>query len=140
MTQETSITPSPPLPIESTGLISALLLKDGVIDERQLSYATRVRSKLTTHRTMMDTLLDLGYVTQEQLQKTLRSNQMNIRLGDLLLELGYLRETDLQQALGIQKELQGKKRLGRSWLKGASSRSAVCWRPSPTSSVTPSSS
>jgi type IV pilus assembly protein PilB len=37
---------------------------------------------------------------------------MNIRLGDLLLELGYLRETDLQQALGIQKELQGKRRLG----------------------------
>ncbi len=88
------------------------MLKDGVIDERQLSYAVRIRSKLTTPRTMMDTLLDLGYVTQEQLQNTLRSNQMNIRLGDLLLELGYLREADLQQALGIQKELQGKKRLG----------------------------
>jgi type IV pilus assembly protein PilB len=112
MTQANSITPSTLPTIESTGIISSLLLKDGVIDERQLSYATRVRSKLTTPRTMMDTLLDLGYVTQEQLQNTLRSNQMNIRLGDLLLELGYLREADLQQALGIQKELQGKKRLG----------------------------
>jgi type IV pilus assembly protein PilB len=111
MTQASSITPSA-TPLESAGLISALLLKDGIIDERQLSYATRVRSKLATPRTMMDTLLDLGYVTQEQLQKTLRSNQMNIRLGDLLLELGYLREADLQQALGIQKELQGKRRLG----------------------------
>jgi type IV pilus assembly protein PilB len=110
MTQTGSITPPPP--IESAGLIPALLLKDGVIDEQQLSYATRVRSKLASPRTMMDTLLDLGYVTQEQLQTTLRSNQMNIRLGDLLLELGYLREADLQQALGIQKELQGKRRLG----------------------------
>jgi type IV pilus assembly protein PilB len=112
MTQANSIAPTISPPIESTGLISALLLKDGVIDERQLSYATRVRSKLATPRTMMDTLLDLGYVTQEQLQNTLRSNQMNIRLGDLLLELGYLREADLQQALAIQKELQGKRRLG----------------------------
>lgn len=107
-----SITPPPPPANESTGLISELLLKDGVIDEQQLSYAIRVRSKLTTPRTMMDTLLDLGYVTQEQLQNTLRSNQMNIRLGDLLLELGYLREADIKQALGIQKSLQGKKRLG----------------------------
>ncbi|KAB0672396.1 secretion system protein E [Oryzomonas sagensis] len=112
MTQANSISPAILPPTESTGLISALLLKDGVIDEQQLSYATRVRSKLSTPRTMMDTLLDLGYVTQEQLQNTLRSNQMNIRLGDLLVELGYLRETDLQQALGIQKEYQGKKRLG----------------------------
>jgi len=112
MTQASTSSPATLPPIESTGLISTLLLKDGVIDEQQLAYATRVRSKLTTPRSMMDTLLDLGYVTQEQLQKTLRSNQMNIRLGDLLLELGYLREADLQQALGIQKELQGKKRLG----------------------------
>ena len=112
MTQASSITPATPPPSESAGIISALLLKDGVIDKQQLSYATRVRSKLTTPRTMMDTLLDLGYVTQEQLQNTLRSNQMNIRLGDLLLELGYLREADLQQALGMQKELSGKKRLG----------------------------
>ncbi|WP_240731925.1 GspE/PulE family protein [Geobacter sp. FeAm09] len=112
MTQANTISPATVPPMESTGLISALLLKDGVIDERQLSYATRVRSKLSTPRTMMDTLLDLGYVTQEQLQKTLRSNQMNIRLGDLLVELGYLRQADLQQALGIQKEYLGKKRLG----------------------------
>ena len=88
------------------------MLKDGVIDEKQLSYAIRVRSKLSTSRTMMDTLLDLGYVTSEQVQNILRNNQMNIRIGDLLLELGYLEEADLQQALGIQKELQGKKRLG----------------------------
>jgi len=111
MTQAKSTTPSPS-PRENTGIIPAILLKDSVIDKQQLSYAARVRSKLTSPRTMIDTLMDLGYVTQEQLQNTLRSNQMNIRLGDLLLELGYLRETDLQQALGIQKELQGKKRLG----------------------------
>jgi len=112
MTQTNTISQATLPPVESASIISALLLKDGVIDERQLSYATRVRSKLTTPRTLMDTLLDLGYVTREQLQDTLRNNQMNIRIGDLLLELGYLREGDLQQALGIQKELRGKKRLG----------------------------
>jgi type IV pilus assembly protein PilB len=94
------------------GLIAELLLHESLITEQQLSYAQRVRSKLTTQKTLKDTLLDLGYITTEQIQETLRKNQVNIRLGDLLVELGYLRETDLQQALGIQKESKDEKRLG----------------------------
>lgn len=106
----------PKLPVASpappAGAIVSLLLKEGVISEKQLVYATRVRSKLTTPKTMIDTLLELGYLTQEQVRCTLRTNQTHIRLGDLLVELGYLRETDIQQALGIQREQQTKKRLG----------------------------
>ena len=94
------------------GVIPTLLMKDGVIDQNQLSYAVRVHSKLTTQQTMLDTLLELGLITQDQLQHTLRKHQLNLRLGDLLLELGYLREIDLQQALAIQKDSQGQRRLG----------------------------
>jgi len=94
------------------GLIAELLLQENLINEQQLSYAQRVRSKLTTQKTLKDTLLDLGYVTTDQIQAALRKNQVNVRLGDLLVELGYLREADLQQALGIQKESKDEKRLG----------------------------
>jgi type IV pilus assembly protein PilB len=94
------------------GMITQLLLKENVISVQQLAYAIRVRSKLTTPKTMIDSLYDLGYLTREVLQETLRNNRVNIRLGDFLVELGYLREADLKQALGIQSESKIKQRLG----------------------------
>lgn len=94
------------------GVIPTLLIKDEMITHEQLAYAVRVHSKLTTPQTMLDTLLELGLISQEQLQTTLRKHQLNLRLGDLLLELGYLREIDLQQALAIQKDSQGQRKLG----------------------------
>ena len=94
------------------GMITKLLLKENIISNQQLAYAVRVRSKLTTPKTMIDTLLDLDYLTRELLQGFLRNNRMGIRLGDFLVELGYLRESDLKQALGIQNESKGKRRLG----------------------------
>jgi type IV pilus assembly protein PilB len=100
------------------GIIAGLLLKDGLITKKQLSYIARVRAKLTTQKTMMDTILDLGYVSLAQIQETLRNNQMNVRLGDMLVELGYLRELDLVQALGKQKESKEGKRLGEILVEG----------------------
>jgi type IV pilus assembly protein PilB len=100
------------LPPPDNGMITQLLLKENIISDKQLAYAIRVRSKLTTHKTMIDSLIDLGYITLETLQETLRNNRVNVRLGDFLVELGYLRESDLKQALGIQAESKNKPRLG----------------------------
>jgi type IV pilus assembly protein PilB len=97
---------------QKIGIIAELLLKEDLISEKQLSYAQRVHAKLTTRKSFKDTILDLGYVTPEQIQQVLRKNQVNVRLGDLLVELGYLHAKDLQQALGIQQESKGEKRLG----------------------------
>lgn len=98
--------------LPENGMITKLLLKENIISEQQLAYAVRVRSKLTTPKTMIDNLLDLGYLSHDILQETLRNNRVNIRLGDFLVELGYLREPDLKQALGIQAESKNKQRLG----------------------------
>lgn len=100
-------TPSP-----ESGVITKLLLEETIITEKQLQYAIRIISKLTTPKTMIDTLLDLGYLTRELLQGTLRKNRVNIRLGDFLVELGYLRESDLKQALGLQLEEKNGHRIG----------------------------
>ncbi|MDD2541501.1 MAG: ATPase, T2SS/T4P/T4SS family, partial [Desulfuromonadaceae bacterium] len=107
-------TPSKDVPVSSpiNGVITDLLIAENVISIQHLAYAIRVRSKLTTPKTMVDTLLDLGYLTRDILQETLRNNRLKIRLGDFLVELGYLRESDLQQALGIQRESTNKPRLG----------------------------
>lgn len=101
-----------PVSSPENGMITKLLLKERIISSDQLAYATRVRSKMTTSKTMIDSLLDLGYLTRDVLQETLRNNRVDIRLGDFLVELGYLRETDLKQALGMQREAANKQRLG----------------------------
>ncbi|MDD2366633.1 MAG: ATPase, T2SS/T4P/T4SS family [Desulfuromonadaceae bacterium] len=100
-----------------TGMITKLLLSENIISEQQLAYAMRVRSKLITPKTMIDSLLDLGYLTRDTLQETLRNNRVNIRLGDFLVELGYLREADLKQALGMQSESKSRERLGEILIK-----------------------
>jgi type IV pilus assembly protein PilB len=117
MQSDTSRTPDKALPVQS-GVIAGLLLKDGLITEEQLSYALRVRTKLTNQKTIKDTLIDLGYVSPQDIQQTLNKNQVNIRLGDMLVELGFLRESDLQQALGLHKDSHGKKRLGEVLVEG----------------------
>ncbi len=94
------------------GTIVNLLLKENIITAKQLDYAVRVRSKIISPKTMIATLVDLGYVTLDALQEALRNNRVNIRLGDFLVELGYLREADLKQALGMQSESKSKQRLG----------------------------
>ena len=111
MTVQQSPPPKPTAEVK-IGVIPTLLLKDQVLSHEQLAYAVRVHSKLTTPQTMLDSLLELGLITQDQLQTTLRKYQLNVRLGDLLVELGYLRDSDLTQALAIQKESEGQRRLG----------------------------
>jgi type IV pilus assembly protein PilB len=108
---ETNIKTNPVSPPE-INIITNLLLQESIISDQQLAYAVRIRSKLTTPKTMIDTLLDLGYLTRDILQETLRNNRVNIRLGDFLIELGYLRDSDLKQALGMQSESKNKQRLG----------------------------
>src|ERR1039457_148041 len=105
--------------IESeSGVLAALLLNQGLLSEKQLKYALRVRKKIATPQTMLDTLIELGYVDRDQVKESLQHSQINIRLGDLLVELGYLNDADLRQALGLQKESGGNKRLGEILIEG----------------------
>lgn len=92
--------------------LAALLIKAGYLTEEQLVYARKVQAKLATPATLLHVLYELRFITPAQLQKTLRTHQVSIRLGDLLVELGYLRPADLQAALDVQQRSQPKKKLG----------------------------
>jgi len=100
------------------GMLASLLLEKEEITKEQLSYAIRVNKKMATPQTLLQTLIELGYTSADKVKQALCSSSLNIRLGDLLVELGYLKETDLRQALGIQKEIGGKKRLGEILVEG----------------------
>ena len=103
---------------QEAGILATLLLKLGIINEKQLTYALRIRKKISTPQTMLDTLIELDYVTRDQVKEAMRGTNMNVRLGDLLIELGYLSDTDLRQALGLQKEAGTSKRLGEILIEG----------------------
>ncbi len=118
--QNNTVKPAPP-PVSQrseAGVLASILLEQKIVSPEQVIYALRVRKKIATPKTMLQTLVDLGYVTNEKAKETLRSTKLNIRLGDLLIELGYLSENDLRQALGMQRELGEKKRLGEVLIEG----------------------
>ena len=98
--------------------IAALLVNAGYLTEGQLAHARKVQSKLATPATLLHVLYELQFVTPAQLQQTLRTNQVSVRLGDLLVELGYLRVADLKAALDMQKNAQQKKKLGEILVEG----------------------
>jgi type IV pilus assembly protein PilB len=61
---------------------------------------------LSTHRKFGDVLIDLNFLTQEQVDAALeRSNEKRLRLGDLLLAEGLLNEEQIAHALAAQYEL-----------------------------------
>ncbi|MBU2500259.1 Flp pilus assembly complex ATPase component TadA, partial [bacterium] len=91
--------------------IADILIQAGDIDDQQLEYALRIKSKLANPRPLTTILEELGMVTQEQLRKTLTTNRVKLRLGALLLELGEISESDLRAAVALQKE-SGDRKLG----------------------------
>jgi type IV pilus assembly protein PilB len=96
----------------SGGDIPALLVKEGFVSNDQLAYARRVHAKLSSNKTLIDTMQDLGYITDEQIRGALGKNNLSIRIGALLVELGYIRESDLTAALNLQKESAQRKKVG----------------------------
>ncbi len=109
---------SQPLVAKSTKMensgseIAKFFVSAGYLTQEQLTYAIRVRGKLSSHKGLISILQELGYITREQLLEVLRENIFSFKIGDLLVGLGYIKPADLQAALGIQRESHGTKKLG----------------------------
>ncbi len=99
------------------GRIVALLQRAKLISVKHLKHALRVQEKLTSPQPLLKILLELKYITDQDIKKVIRSSVKNIRIGDLLTELGYLTEDDLQQALQLQKENKDTSKLGDILIK-----------------------
>jgi type IV pilus assembly protein PilB len=97
---------------EDIGKIVGILLNENLVVNDQIQYARRVQTKLPTPLPIIEILKALNYITDQQIQETIRSHRLSMRIGDLLVELGHLREADLQSAFQIQTESKIKKKLG----------------------------
>ncbi len=97
---------------EGPGEIARILVENGTLKKEKFEYAVRVRSKLSSPKSMLEVLKELGYVSDDQVRAAVRSHANSIKLGQLLVELGMLKPRELTAALALQKESSEPKRLG----------------------------
>ncbi len=99
------------------GEIISILLSSGVVQEKDVRYAERIREKLATPQPLLNILKDLKLITDDTVRETIQKTQSTVRIGELLVELGYLSADDLQAAFNIQKETERNLRIGEILVK-----------------------
>ncbi|MEE4240461.1 MAG: ATPase, T2SS/T4P/T4SS family [Desulfopila sp.] len=99
------------------GEVVTLLLATGHVTGKQVQYAERVRSKLTTATPLLNVLKELKYVNDEMVRQVMADASSSLRIGELLVELGHLPEDDLRSAFNIQKEKDKDLKLGEVLIK-----------------------
>ncbi|WP_325050177.1 GspE/PulE/PilB domain-containing protein [Cohnella faecalis] len=82
-----------------------LLIRDRIISVEQLEEAMAKQEE--TGGRLGDILIDLGYVSAEQLLPYISNQPNKGRLGDVLLQLGYLTKDQLEKALSFQRKSGG---------------------------------
>jgi len=99
---------------EQIGPIVRMLLADGVVDDEQVRYATRIQEKLTRPGPLLGVLKELGHVDDAAIRATLTKHRLEVPIGDMLVELGHLEPDELRMALDIQqRDPTQKKKLGQ---------------------------
>jgi MshEN domain len=97
-------------PMESKR-IGQLLVKEGVIDEKQLEEALTLQAQQTAYKPLGEVLRELGFVSRVQLQDALVKYRKQIPLGELLVKMGVISDFQLMQALFARE--RGSKKLGQ---------------------------
>jgi len=99
------------------GEIVSLLLASKALQEKDVLYAERIRSKLTVQQPLLNVLKDLKRISDESVRDTIQNTHLTIRIGELLVELGYLAPDDLTAAFNIQQESEKDLKLGEILIK-----------------------
>jgi type IV pilus assembly protein PilB len=99
------------------GELIDILIKEGLLTDKQAVHASRLRSKLTRPKPLLEIVKELGYVSDEQVTAAIRKNKLSMRIGSLLLELGLISEADLESAFQIQRTSQAPLKLGEVLVK-----------------------
>jgi hypothetical protein len=96
---------APPTPPEARrGLLGEILIREGLIDESQLSTALVVQQDREPTTPLGQILVHQGIITQRQLNNVLDRYRKKYRLGDILVETETITEHQLQIALDHQKK------------------------------------
>ena len=99
-------------PSNAHGEIIDILIKEGLLTEKQAVHASRLRTKLVRPKPLLEIVKELGYVTNEHVTAAIRKNKLSMRIGSLLVEMGLISESDLEAAFQIQRTSQTSQKLG----------------------------
>ena len=80
------------------------LVKSGVLTEEQLGRALRVQQYLEQPRQLGAVLIELGFVTKQNIAEAISKYGSGVRLGEMLLEQGIVTQDTLDTALRVQQE------------------------------------
>jgi len=93
-----------PVPEARRGLLGEILIREGLINEGQLSTALIVQHEAEPTTPLGQILVRQGAITQRQLNNVLDRYRKKYRLGDILVETETITEHQLQIALDHQKK------------------------------------
>ena len=96
--------PPPAVPEARRGLLGEILIREGLINEGQLSTALMVQRETEPTTPLGQILVRQGAITQRQLNNVLDRYRKKYRLGDILVETETITEHQLQIALDHQKK------------------------------------
>ena len=99
------------------GELVTILMQSGVVRERDVHYAERIREKLSSPQPLLNILKERGVVNDETVRDIIHKTKHSIRIGDLLVELGYLTADDLQAAFSIQQDREKGLKIGEILVK-----------------------
>lgn len=88
--------------------LGELLLNEGIITPEQLERALAVQKRQKAYKPLGEICVELQFLSNAQLNRTLNKYQKRIRTGDLLVNLGLISQDQLQIALAKQKSTRGK--------------------------------
>lgn len=96
--------------LDAGARIGACMVKAGLLSERDLQYALRVREKMGKDYPLTRVLQELGKLDDEKLRKVQKQSCLSLPLGDMLVELGHLKPQELRAASAMLKtpEWQGR--------------------------------
>ena len=88
--------------------IGDLLIEKGYITKEQLIQALARQKKQRQYRPLGEILVDLRFISREQLNSVLKKYKHRVKLGELLINLKLITQDQLQAALEKQKQEGGK--------------------------------
>jgi type IV pilus assembly protein PilB len=88
--------------------IGELLVKEGLIDEKQLQSAINRQNRKTVYSPLGEVCVQLKFISKNELQDILKKYQKRLHLGDLLVHMALLTRDEVEEALELQK-VTGKK-------------------------------
>ncbi len=89
-------------------VLSELWIEKGLLAENQVRHATRIRDRLSSHKSLADVVKELGYARHHDLESALAGAHLALPFYEIMLEMGHLRASDIKSVLSLQEDAPDK--------------------------------